>query len=177
MFGKCIIVMGVSASGKSTIGQMLANEIKAKFIDGDDLHPKANILKMAGGEPLTDCDREPWLERIRDAAFSIERKNETCVIVCSALKKNYRDQIRQGNENITFIYLDGTIEMILSRISMRKGHFMKDNLLKSQFDALESPIGEPNVIAINIDQSIERIIEQAVDALKKNKMTTSEIVA
>ena len=88
MLGKSIIAMGVSACGKRSIGQQLAITLNAKFIDGDDLHPKANILKMANQEPLNDHDRAPWLERVRDAAFSIEMKNETAVIVCSALKKS-----------------------------------------------------------------------------------------
>lgn len=165
MFGKCIIVMGVSASGKSTIGQALATEIGAKFIDGDDLHPKENVLKMASGIPLNDTDRAPWLERIRDAAFSIERKNEACVLVCSALKKTYRDIIRYGNENIVFLYLEGSLETIIERIRQRKGHYMKSDLLNSQFETLESPIGEPGVITIRIDQTIEEIIEQALDEL------------
>ena len=85
--GRIYIVMGVSSTGKSSVGDALAKRIGAKFIDGDDLHPKANILKMSSGQPLNDADRVPWLERIRDAAFSIEKKNEIAVIVCSALKK------------------------------------------------------------------------------------------
>ena len=92
MAGKCIIVMGVCGSGKSSVGLKVAEALGAKFIDGDDLHPKANIQKMAGGNPLNDEDRAPWLERIRDAAYSLEQKNETGIIVCSALKKKYRDQ-------------------------------------------------------------------------------------
>lgn len=96
MAGKCIIVMGVCGSGKSSIGLKVANALGAKFIDGDDLHPRANIQKMAAGNPLNDEDRAPWLERIRDAAYSLERKNELGVIVCSALKKQYRDQIPRG---------------------------------------------------------------------------------
>lgn len=87
MSGNSIIVMGVCASGKTTIGEKIAQRLGAKFIDGDDLHPKANILKMSRGEPLNDDDRKPWLERIRDAAFSLESKNEQGIIVCSALKK------------------------------------------------------------------------------------------
>ncbi|MGF1700493.1 gluconokinase [Photobacterium makurazakiensis] len=165
MLGKSIIVMGVSASGKSTIGHQLAMSIGAKFIDGDDLHPKANILKMAKGEPLNDDDRRPWLERIRDAAFSIESKNETGVIVCSALKKCYREQIRNGNNNLAFLYLEGSPELILDRMRLRNGHFMKENMINSQFAVLESPTGEPDVITISIDQGIDAVIEQAVIAL------------
>jgi len=167
--------MGVSASGKSTIGQLLATEIKAKFIDGDDLHPKKNVLKMISGEALNDEDRKPWLERISDAMFSIEQKNEHCVIVCSALKKRYRDQLREDNEKLIFIYLDGTLETVLTRINQRTGHFMKSALLDSQFDILEPPIGESNVVAINIDQDVNSIVEQALSALSAYKMKPLEV--
>ncbi len=162
MSGKSIIIMGVSGCGKSTIGELLATRISAKFIDGDDLHPKANILKMSRGEPLSDEDRLPWLERVRDAAFSIESKNETGVIVCSSLKKSYRDKIREGNKNVSFVFLDGSIELILQRMSFRSGHFMKENMVKSQFDILERPVSEESVITINIDATLNDIIEKTV---------------
>lgn len=174
MLGKCIIVMGVSGSGKSTIGEVLSSEIKAKFIDGDDLHPKSNVLKMARGEALNDEDRQPWLERVRDAAFSIEQKNETCVIVCSALKKRYRDQLRDGNKNLLFIYLEGALQTILTRIKQREGHYMKSNLVNSQFEALESPVGEPDVIVIDVEKDINSIVTQAVRDLENFKIKSLE---
>lgn len=120
MAGKCIVVMGVCGSGKSTVGERLAKELDAKFIDGDDLHPRANIQKMAGGTPLNDDDRAPWLERIRDAAYSTENKNEVGVIVCSALKRKYRDQIREGNESVQFLFLDGDYDLIMARMKSRR---------------------------------------------------------
>ncbi|EAS45572.1 gluconokinase [Photobacterium profundum] len=166
MAGKSIIVMGVSACGKSTVGQLLANRIGAKFIDGDDLHPKANILKMSRGEPLDDKDREPWLERIRDAAFSLESKNETGVLVCSALKKSYRDQIREGNSNVTFLFLDGDFELILERMRSRTGHFMKENMVRSQFDVLERPTNEHQVITVDINNSMDGVLNNAISALE-----------
>lgn len=176
MLAKSIVVMGVSGSGKTTVGEMLASEIKAKFIDGDDLHPKANILKMANGEALDDDDREPWLERIRDALFSLQNKNERGVIACSALKKKYREKIREGNEHIRFIYLEGTMETIVSRISQRNGHFMKTNLVSSQFEALEPPVDELDVITINIDQDIYDIIKQVLcDLSNANEIVNSNI--
>ncbi|MDO6774426.1 MULTISPECIES: gluconokinase [unclassified Shewanella] len=165
MAAKSIIVMGVCASGKSSIAARLAAVIKAKFIDGDDLHPKANIIKMAKGEALNDTDRAPWLERIRDAAFSIEQKNETAVIVCSALKQSYREQIREGNNHVVFLYLEGSYQLILKRIQARHGHFMKADMLDSQFATLEEPSNEPDVITVNIDNSIEAIVQQALKAL------------
>ncbi|KAB7681272.1 gluconokinase [Plesiomonas shigelloides] len=168
MAGRSIIVMGVSACGKSSVGAALANALNAKFIDGDDLHPKANILKMSGGNPLNDDDRAPWLERIRDAVFSIEMKNETGIIVCSALKRKYRDMIREGNQNVTFVYLDGTYDVILERIRQRSGHFQKENMLQSQFETLECPVatGESGILRIDVNAPFDEVVERAVSAVK-----------
>ncbi|CAM4032596.1 gluconokinase [Vibrio neonatus] len=159
MEGKSIVIMGVSGSGKSTIGELLAARLSAKFIDGDDLHPKSNVIKMSSGTPLNDDDRAPWLERINDAIFSIYSKNETCVFVCSALKKNYRDAIRCGNEKVRFIFLDGSQELVLERIRMRNSHFMKSDMLASQFAILEKPVDEDDVITIDISMSIEEMLD------------------
>ncbi len=165
MAGKCIIVMGVCGSGKSSIGLKVANAMGAKFIDGDDLHPRANIQKMAAGNPLNDEDRAPWLERIRDAAYSLERKNELGVIVCSALKKQYRDQIREGNDSVSFLFLDGSQSLILERMRARQGHFMREAMVQSQFDTLERPDDEPGVFRIDIDGTFEQVVDRAVTAL------------
>lgn len=167
MAGKSIIVMGVSGSGKSSVGARVAQVIGAKFIDGDDLHPRANIQKMAGGAPLNDEDRAPWLERIRDAAYSLEQKNEVGVIVCSALKRHYRDQIREGNESVRFLFLDGDYALILARMKARHGHFMRETMLQSQFDALERPEGELGVCCIDIDGSFDQVVDRAVTALEQ----------
>ncbi|MHC0519454.1 gluconokinase [Vibrio harveyi] len=161
MAGSSVVVMGVCASGKTTIGEHLAKKLGRKFIDGDDLHPRANIQKMASGQPLNDDDRKPWLERIRDAAYSLESKNEHGIIVCSALKKIYRDQIREGNENVTFLFLDGSKELILERMRARQGHFMKENMVNSQFEALERPEDEPRTIFVSIDATIEDVVSNA----------------
>ncbi|EKO3835727.1 gluconokinase [Vibrio harveyi] len=161
MAGSSVVVMGVCASGKTTIGEHLAKKLGRKFIDGDDLHPRANIQKMASGQPLNDDDRKPWLERIRDAAYSLESKNEHGIIVCSALKKIYRDQIREGNENVTFLFLDGSKELILERMRARQGHFMKENMVNSQFEALERPENEPRTIFVSIDATIEDVVSNA----------------
>ncbi|WP_299690914.1 gluconokinase [uncultured Vibrio sp.] len=161
MAGSSVIVMGVCASGKSTIGEHLAKKLGRKFIDGDDLHPRANIQKMASGLPLNDDDRKPWLERIRDAAYSLESKNEHGIIVCSALKKIYRDQIRDGNENVSFLFLDSSKELILERMRARQGHFMKENMVNSQFETLERPDNECRTIFVNIDATIEEVVANA----------------
>ena len=140
--GLVFIIMGVASTGKSTVGSEFAKKIAAKFIDGDDLHPKANVLKMSHGQALTDDDRAPWLERIRDAAFSIEKKNELGVIVCSALKKAYRDSIREGNSNVVFLHLHADKEIVAKRMQDRAGHFMPVSLLASQYETLEMPTSE-----------------------------------
>ncbi|EMB9229003.1 gluconokinase [Vibrio harveyi] len=165
MAGSSVVVMGVCASGKTTIGEHLAKKLGRKFIDGDDLHPRANIQKMASGQPLNDDDRKPWLERIRDAAYSLESKNERGIIVCSALKKIYRDQIREGNENVTFLFLDGSKELILERMRARQGHFMKENMVNSQFEALERPEDEPRTIFVSIDATIEDVVSNAAELI------------
>lgn len=165
MAGSSVVVMGVCASGKTTIGEHLSKKLGRKFIDGDDLHPRANIQKMASGQPLNDDDRKPWLERIRDAAYSLESKNEHGIIVCSALKKIYRDQIREGNENVTFLFLDGSKELILERMRARQGHFMKENMVNSQFEALERPEDEPRTIFVSIDATIEDVVSNAAELI------------
>ncbi|MGR5124873.1 gluconokinase [Vibrio harveyi] len=165
MAGSSVVVMGVCASGKTTIGEHLAKKLGRKFIDGDDLHPRANIQKMASGQPLNDDDRKPWLERIRDAAYSLESKNEHGIIVCSALKKIYRDQIREGNESVTFLFLDGSKELILERMRARQGHFMKENMVNSQFEALERPENEPRTIFVSIDATIEDVVSNAAELI------------
>ncbi len=163
--GNVFVVMGVASSGKSSVGEALAKTLNVKFIDGDDLHPKANILKMASGQELNDQDRIPWLERIRDAAFSLEKKNERGIIVCSALKKKYRQLICDENANVTFLLLYGNFELVLKRMQERKGHFMPIPLLKSQFDALEMPQqDEENVIKISIDGSFDEVVARCVNA-------------
>ncbi|WP_286303039.1 gluconokinase [Vibrio apostichopi] len=165
MAGSSVIVMGVSACGKSTVGEQLAKKLGRKFIDGDDLHPRANIQKMASGQPLNDDDRIPWLERVSDAAYSLESKNEHGIIVCSALKKKYRDQIRKGNKNITFLFLDGDIDLILQRMRQRQGHFMKENMIKSQFETLERPDNEPDTVVISINGDINNVVDCAAIVL------------
>jgi len=168
MAGKSIILMGVSGSGKSTIGAAVAREIKAKFIDGDDLHPRANIQKMASGQPLNDEDRAPWLQRLNDAAYSLNHKNESGIIVCSALKRRYRDLLRKDNDNMVFIYLKGSFEVILARLQARSGHFMPTELLKSQFEALEEPgADEKDVVCVDIDTDVEGVVGRCVAALKQ----------
>ncbi|CFW59497.1 putative gluconokinase [Yersinia enterocolitica] len=168
MAGRSIIVMGVSGSGKTTVGEAVARRIHAKFIDGDDLHPRANIQKMGSGHPLNDEDRMPWLERLSDAAYSLHHKNESGIIVCSALKRRYRDRLREGNPEMAFLYLKGSFDVIMERLKARSGHFVPTDLLKSQFEALEEPGSEePDVICVDIDADIDEVVQRCVLALEK----------
>ncbi|AXF78589.1 gluconokinase [Erwinia tracheiphila] len=160
------VLMGVSGSGKSAIASTVAHQLQAGFIDGDFLHPRANIEKMAEGHPLNDDDRQPWLLAISDAAFAMQRTKDVSLVVCSALKKRYRDMLRQGNENLSFIYLKGGFGTIESRLRARKGHFFKPRMLVTQFEALEEPgSDEPDVLVINIDQTLDDVVTATLTAI------------
>lgn len=153
--------MGVSGSGKSTIGKELAKALTYPFFDGDDYHPPTNIKKMSNGEPLNDMDRKGWLHRLNEIA--LEHKDNGAVIVCSALKEKYRDQLKNNlNSNYTFLYLKGSLEEISNRLSQRKGHFMPKKLLASQFEALEEP---SDVISISILKSPEVIVKEFISTV------------
>ena len=169
MAGQCVILMGVSGTGKSTVGLALAQAMQAKFIDGDDLHPRQNIRKMASGQALNDDDRRPWLEHISDVIFSLEQKNESGVLVCSALKKRYRDQLRQGNNNVRFLWQKGDYNCVLDRLRQRQGHFMPEALLQSQFAALELPAeDEVDIIAVDIAAPVATLVSQSLLLLKNH---------
>jgi gluconokinase len=111
-------------------------------------------------------DRAPWLERIRDAAYSLEQKNESGVIVCSALKRSYRDQIRAGNNGVIFLFLDGDYDLILSRMKKRQDHFMRESMLQSQFEALERPDNETGVLYVKINEDLDQVIADAHQSLE-----------
>ncbi len=164
---RMIVVMGVSGCGKSTIGKALADQLAGEFIDGDDLHPNANKLKMASGVPLTDADREPWLSAICDEAVAILSDHDCFVVACSALKRIYRERLRSISYPVMFLHLHGPRSVIAERQAARKDHFMPPELLDSQYDALESPALEPGVIEISVDQSIKAILHDAISTLKR----------
>jgi gluconokinase len=140
---KTVVVMGVSGSGKSTVGAALAQRLRVPFVDADSLHPPANIAKMTAGQPLDDDDRHPWLERVGDW---LAGHPDGGVTSCSALKRKYRDQLRRHRPDIEFLHLRGSPELIQRRLATRPDHFMPAALLRSQFDTLE-PLGddEPGV--------------------------------
>ena len=136
--------MGVSGTGKTTIGKLLAKNLNIPFFDGDDYHPKENIDKMSSGKALDDDDRYGWLAALNELA--IENRKSGAVIACSALKEKYREQLKTNIEKeAVFVYLEGSFEEVESRLDNRKGHFMTSDLLKSQFDTLEPPNGEITV--------------------------------
>lgn len=162
---KCsFIFMGVSGSGKSVIAEAIAKKLNAPFLDGDFLHPRANISKMASGCPLNDEDRKPWLESLNSAIYAMQRTHDVSILVCSALKRKYRDMLREGNKNLYFIYLKGDFDLIAQRLSNRKGHFFKPEMLKSQFEALEEPLNNHNdVCFIDINNTIDGVADDSMN--------------
>jgi gluconokinase len=156
VMGSPIVVMGVSGSGKSTVGAALAQRLRVPFADADDFHPAANIAKMSAGHPLNDEDRKPWLEAIGDWLADHPAGG---VMSCSALKRSYRDQLRHHRSDIEFLHLAGTPEVIGRRQASRPGHFMPASLLQSQFDTLEPLEPDEHGVVVDVDQSIDTIVE------------------
>lgn len=158
------VLMGVAGSGKSAVGSALVPKLSAAFLDGDFLHSRANIAKNVAGIPLNDDDRRGWLTAINDAAYAMQRTNTISIIACSALKKQYRDLLRKGNDNLSFIYLQGQFDVIEARLKARKGHFFKPAMLVTQFETLEEPNNdETDVHLINIDRPLEQVICDTID--------------
>jgi gluconokinase len=150
-----LVVMGVSGSGKSTVAKALAQALHWPFEEGDDLHPAANVAKMRAGHPLTDEDRKPWLGAIGRWIDGQATTGEPGVITCSALRRAYRDQLRQGRPQVKLVFLEGSKGLIEDRLAHRQGHFMPPSLLDSQFEALEEPGPDEPVIKVNIDEPVE----------------------
>jgi gluconokinase len=151
-----IVVMGVSGSGKSTVGAALAQRLRVPFADADDYHPAANIAKMTAGHALEDDDRRPWLHSIGEW---LAAHPEGGVMSCSALKHVYRDQLRERCPDVQFLHLAGTPEVIGRRQASRPGHFMPASLLASQFDTLEPLSADEHGVDIDVDQDIDSIVE------------------
>ena len=153
-----IIVMGVSGSGKSTVGLGLAEALGWDFRDGDSFHPPANVAKMRSGAPLTDDDRWPWLDAIGTHMAALERTGGHVVIACSALKRVYRDRLRASGARLRFVHLDGTFALIDARMRARRDHFMPPSLLESQFATLESPAADENAVTVPIEEDPGAIV-------------------
>lgn len=153
--------MGVSGSGKSTVGAALARRLRVPFVDADTLHPPANIAKMAAGEPLDDDDRYPWLEKVGQWMAT---HREGAVVSCSALKRAYRDQLRAHCPSVQFLHLSGSAELIGARLAARTDHFMPAALLRSQLDALE-PLGPDEAgMTVDVGPDVDAIVDTVVRA-------------
>ena len=164
---RIIIAMGVSSSGKSTVGQSIARRLHVPFLDGDGYHPEANVEKMRNGIPLTDQDRWPWLERLAKALAEAAERKGAAVGACSALRKTYRDfLVKQAREPILFVYLDGSKAVIADRMAKRHHEYMPASLLDSQFATLEVPDpASENVLVVPVTDSVEKITMTTVKAL------------
>jgi gluconokinase len=157
-----VVVMGVAGSGKTTVGTMVADAMHCRFLEGDSLHSAANVDKMSHGIPLTDTDRAPWLAAIHARMLDSFRRGECLVVGCSALKQSYRT-VLAGGIPITWIYLKGSAALIRLRLQHRTGHYMKANMLASQFEALEEP---SDALVVDVSRPPAAIVEQILAALR-----------
>ncbi|MFT4082894.1 MAG: gluconokinase [Nocardioides sp.] len=154
-----LVVMGVSGSGKSTVGAAIAQRLRVPFADADDFHPPENVAKMSAGHALDDHDRYPWLERI---GAWLAAHPDGAVISCSALKRKYRDQLRHHAHRVSFLHLAGDREVIARRQASRPGHFMPASLLTSQFQTLEPLEPDEAGVVIDVDQEVDAIVSEYV---------------
>ena len=157
-----VVVMGIAGCGKTIVGSRLSDRIGASFVEADEFHSPQNVAKMSQGIGLTDDDRWPWLEAICDAALS---KGPPCVVACSALKRRYRDFIRQRLGYVHFLYLSGSHELIGERLQKRKGHFAGASLLESQMKALEPPGPDESATVLDVSDAPDEIVRHAVWSL------------
>eukprot|EP01138_Halocafeteria_seosinensis_P002351 gb/GECG01002408.1/.p1 GENE.gb/GECG01002408.1/~~gb/GECG01002408.1/.p1 ORF type:complete len:180 (+),score=17.43 gb/GECG01002408.1/:1-540(+) len=163
--GRVIVVMGVSGTGKTTVGHILAQRLNGLFYDGDSFQPAENKRKMARGLPLTDEDRWPWLLEIRSFTDMMRAQTDkTIVIACSALKKSYREMLTQGKSKVIFVYLRGREDVLQLRLRARSSHFFDPALLNSQFEALEPP-EESEAICVDVSRSVEEIVGHALEKI------------
>ena len=154
-----IILMGVSGSGKTSVGKALAEHLGWAFYDADDFHPPENVAKMANGIALNDSDRAPWLAALHDLISASLQADRPGVLACSALKARYRQQLLHGNDRVQVVYLMGSYDLIWSRMAERKEHYMKPDMLKSQFVALEQPT---DALTIDISKPVNDIVREIV---------------
>ncbi|NHN55341.1 gluconokinase [Calidifontibacter sp. DB0510] len=160
-----IIVMGVSGSGKTTLAEGIARRLGWMYAEGDDFHPAANVAKMRAGIPLTDEDRWPWLRQIGEWITQQEKSGRSAVITCSALKRSYRDLLRENRPGVRFLYLDVPREVLAQRLAERKGHYMPASLLDSQLDTLEALQPDEPGVVVRAHGSPEDALNDALAAL------------
>lgn len=158
-----IVVMGVSGSGKSTLGEALGERLGIPYVDGDIHHPQANIDKMARGTPLTDADRAGWLTALANIIATSRRRNDSLLLGCSALKRAYRTQLRTGDPELMFLFLDGSYEVILERMQARE-HFFSPDMLRTQFETLERPDTD-EAVCVSIHPEFDGVVDACIDAV------------
>ena len=157
------LLMGVCGCGKTVVGEALAARLGATFVDADKLHPPENVAKMSAKVPLTDADRQPWLERVRREVIDATPAGAVTVLGCSALKRSYRRVLMEGAPGVQLVHLHGTRELIAGRLAARKGHFMPPELLDSQLATLEAPDAEEGA-TVSIDGEVEEVAERCLAA-------------
>jgi len=157
--------MGVAGCGKSVVGERLAERLGARFIEGDRLHPPENIARMARGQPLSDADREGWLDAIGAALAAAKSESRAAVAACSALKRRYRDRLRSWRPELRFVYLDIDRATAAARVAARQGHFMPASLVDSQFADLQPPERDEQAIALDARQPVETLVAEAAAGL------------
>ena len=161
-----IVLMGVSGSGKTTIGRALTKSLRWGFSDADDFHSAANVEKMKNGIPLTDEDRKPWLRSIRAAIEQWNRDEPGHVLACSALKGRYREILGRDDPEVKFVYLQGSFDLISQRLKERKGHFFNPALLRSQFEALESP---KDALVVDISKDPQEVVSAILEQVRRKE--------
>ena len=161
-FSRPVVVMGVSGSGKTSVGVSLAEAIGETFVDGDSLHPEANVAKMAAGIPLDDADRAPWLDAIGRVLAAGQ-----VVVACSALKRAYRDRLRAAAPDLELVFLRGSRELLAGRVAHRPGHFMPASLLDSQLDTLEPPTPDEDQLTVDVARPLDEIVGSLAGSLQE----------
>lgn len=165
-YSKNIVVFGVSGAGKTTVGRRLAEVLNRTFADADDFHSPESVRKMSASIPLTDSDRVPWLQSVRDWMNRQNDEGNGTVVACSALKRAYRDALRAASGEVLFVHLSGTSEVISGRLDGRSGHFMPSTLLASQFEALEPLTPEENGLKVDVESSVDSIVAAVCDRIQ-----------
>jgi gluconokinase len=162
-----VVVMGVSGSGKTTVARLVAQALHCQFLEGDELHPRANVEKMSKGTPLTDADRLPWLRRIAEEIDGWRQRGESGVVTCSALKRAYRDILIGDRADVTLAYLKGSRSLIESRMAARHNHFMPVALLDSQFGTLEEPAPDEHAVVADVGGKPPEIATEILRQLRE----------
>ena len=163
-----LVLIGVSGCGKTTVAALLAGRCGWSFEEGDALHPQSNVDKMRAGNPLTDEDRWPWLEKVASWIDGQLDAGRSGIITCSALKRSYRDILNRRGSGVVFVYLAGDKELIAARLAVRRGHFMPPSLLESQFETLEEPQADEPAVRVDIGPSPQEVVQNIVDVLNLN---------